>query len=97
MPANRKVLLGSVSYHPRLAWRALRRDAGLVIAAVAMLSMAAAVTTVIFSAVEAVLLRPLPFHDPDALVVLRNRNAARSTSVGEMSLIDLREWRRRDL
>jgi putative ABC transport system permease protein len=87
------MLLSSVSYLPRLAWRTLRRDAGLVIAAVAMLSMATAVAVVIFSAVEAVLLRPLPFHDPDALVVLRNRDAAQSTSVGEMSLVDLREWR----
>jgi putative ABC transport system permease protein len=78
----------------QLAYRALRRDGGLVAAAIIMLSTAAAVATVIFSAVEAVLLRPLPFHDPARLVVLENRNAAHDSSVGELSLGDLREWRR---
>jgi hypothetical protein len=58
-----------------------------------MLSTAAAVATVIFSAVEAVLLRPLPFHDPARLVMLMDRNITQETPVGEISLGVLRDWR----
>jgi hypothetical protein len=58
-----------------------------------MLSMAIATATVIFSVVDAVLLRSLPFHDSESVVLLQNRNTA-GRSVGEISLLDLREWRR---
>jgi putative ABC transport system permease protein len=73
--------------------RVLRRGGGLPLVAVVMLAVAVGATTAMFSIVHAVLLRPLPFSDPDRLVMLWGRNDARSQPVIEVSFQDLRDWR----
>ncbi len=59
----------------RVAIRQLARSPGFAITAVLMLAFGIALTTAIFSIVEAVLLRPLPFPDSDRIMVLSNRLA----------------------
>src|SRR6266481_2185807 len=56
------------------AFRTLRRQPGLTAMAVLALAIAVGANTAIFSVVNAVLLRPLPFHDPDHLVFLWEAN-----------------------
>ena len=56
----------------RFALRTLWRQRGFSLAVIATLSLGIGATTAIFSAVDAALLRPLPFANPERLVELRN-------------------------
>ena len=52
----------------RSAWRALRRAPGYLAAAVLTLALGIGATTALFGVVDRVLLRPLPYRDPERLV-----------------------------
>ncbi len=57
----------------RQAARQLRKSPGFSITVVLALALGIGATTAIFSLVEDILLRPLPFADPDRLVMLGDR------------------------
>lgn len=57
----------------RYAFRGLRRSPGVVGFAVVSLATGIAGTTSMFSLVNAVVLEPLPFEDPDELVTVWER------------------------
>ena len=54
----------------RFAWRQLRRAPSFAAMAIATLGLGAGAATAIFSVVDAVLLKPLPFREPERLVAI---------------------------
>jgi putative ABC transport system permease protein len=75
----------------RQAIRSLRRAPAFTLAAVATLALGIGANTAIFSAVNAVLLNPLAYPDPDRLVVVwgHHKTIGRETA----SLPDYLDWR----
>ena len=54
----------------RYALRQVRRAPGFTIMAVVVIALGIGATTSLFTVVRSVLLRPLPFRDPDSLVMI---------------------------
>src|SRR5258706_784024 len=77
----------------RYTLRTLRRDAGFTMFAVAIAGLGIGASSTVFSVVNALLLRPLPFADPERLVWIANHDTSglsgQTTQVGYM--LDLRE------
>lgn len=75
------------------ALRMLRRSPAFTVAAVATLALGIGANTAIFSVVNGVLLRPLPFPEPDRLVRIWLRNPETSDRRSMVSAVDLDDWR----
>jgi putative ABC transport system permease protein len=78
----------------RYAVRSLSRQAGFVIAATLALALGIGATSAIFAAVDAVLLRPMPFPHGDRLFVPVSEHAGRGIEMGSVSFADYEDWRR---
>jgi putative ABC transport system permease protein len=57
-----------------MAWRSLRRTPGFLAVAVGILALGIGASTTMFSAIDAVLLQALPYHQPDRLVSMWESN-----------------------
>ena len=77
----------------RYALRTLRRSPGLVLAAVLTLALGIGATTAIFSAVNAVLLQPLPYRDSGRLAALWTENTERGWHKSWVSPADFFDWK----
>jgi predicted permease len=71
----------------KYAFRGMRRDAGFTTFVILIAGLGIGASSTIFSVVNTLLLRPLPFHEPDRLVWIANQEW--STQVGIYQ--DLRE------
>ncbi|PYL41457.1 MAG: ABC transporter permease, partial [Verrucomicrobia bacterium] len=76
----------------RYGLRMLRKDLGFTIVAVVALMLAIASTTVIFSVINGVLLRPLPYPEADRLVTLSPTVRATNTPRDATSPANYLDW-----
>ena len=77
----------------RFGARLIVRERALSTVVVAILALAIAANTAVYSVVDAVMFRPLPYKDPDQLVVV-SRVTANAPAVGTVALVHFDEWRR---
>jgi predicted permease len=82
-----------LSQDVRFALRMLVKNPGFTAVAVLTLALAISATTAIFSAVYAVLLKPLPFKDADRLVFVEKKNPPRSWNRNPISPAEVLAWR----
>jgi putative ABC transport system permease protein len=75
----------------RFAYRQLIKNPGFTLVAVVALALGIGANTAIFSVVNAVLLRPLPYPEPDKLIRLREKTA--SFPNGSVSYPNYLDWR----
>ena len=78
-----------------LSFRGLRRASAYSIPAIATLALGIAALATIASLTSAVLLRPLPYHEPGRLVALWERNVPRNRDRNVVSATVFDAWRTR--
>ncbi len=77
----------------RFAWRTLWKFRRTTSLALLILALATGAATAVFTVLNAVVLRPLPFRDPDRLVVVWNRFGTPTSKDVWLSMPELRDLR----
>ena len=88
--------LERLASHIKYAARSLRKNPGFTVVAILTLALGIGPNTAIFSAIDALMLRPLPFSSPDQLVrIYSTKNGTRIgglASAGGPSPMDVRDF-----
>ena len=77
----------------RYGKRLLAKNPGVTLIAILTLALGIGANTAIFSVVSAFLLRPLPYGNPDRLVMVDSRHRGQSLGV---SFVDFEDWRQQN-
>ena len=74
--------------------RGLLRSPGFTLVVVLTMAMSIGANTAMFSVIESVLLRPLPYHDPSRIVMLWSTVPGKDIQRNWTSYPDIQDWRR---
>src|SRR5687768_8044033 len=80
--------MGTFLHDVRYALRSLRRERAFSIVAILTLAIALGATSAIFTVVNAILLRPLPYAEPEELLKVRMRNIRTGDMGDQISYIN---------
>ena len=78
----------------RYGLRLLLKNKGFAVVAVLALGLGVGANTAIFSLVNGVLLRPLPFPDAERIIYLEGKNPAAGITDSNVSFLDFMDWSR---
>lgn len=90
--------MGSLLADLRYAARILRKSRGFSLIVILVLALGIGANTAVFSVVDAVLLRALPFHDPGRLVMIWEKNPSLGALIADrvpVALSNFLEWQKR--
>src|SRR5215470_3114969 len=79
----------------RYASRNLRRNPGFAALSILIMALGIGANTAVFSIVNAVLLKPLSYHDPDRIVTISNASTTREAPTAlskQVSIPDFEDW-----
>src|SRR3984893_1168350 len=80
----------------RFATRSLLKNPGFALSAILALALGIGANSAIFSAVDGILLRPLPFDQPDRLVNVWETNTKRSIPKMIAAPGNYQDWRKQN-
>ena len=80
----------------RFAFRMLAKSPGFTAAAILSLALGIGANTAVFSVVNAVLLKTLPYHESERIVLVWGEEKALGNHRGQVSATDVADWRTRN-
>ncbi|MPY89114.1 MAG: hypothetical protein GEU99_14460 [Luteitalea sp.] len=86
-------LVETMAQDIRYAFRALRKSRGFAVTSAATLALAIGTNTAMFSVLNAVVLRPLPYRSPEELAMLWTEDPTQNLREGRSALWDVEQWR----
>ena len=89
--------MGSVLQDLRYGLRTILKDPGFALVAILTLALGIGANSTLFSVVDGILLRPLPFPDPGRLVALWENVPEKGWNQEPLSYPDFADWEARAL
>ena len=92
-PEGDAVMMSAFLSDLRYAWRTVQRSPGFAVLVVAIMALGIGANTAVFSVVNGVLVKPLPYPGADRLVTLRTVFLATGSTQTLVSIANYRDWR----
>ncbi len=90
---NAFALVETMAQDIRYTVRTLRKSPGFTMTSVVVLALAIGANTAMFSVLNAVLLRPLPYRSPEQLAMLWSEIPSQGVREGRSAYLNIEQWR----